>query len=311
MLRPLSPVGAHPPPSPRTQAPYAERVAWHIYVVSSHDAFAADDALGVDLEALERQVVIPLLHRLLRVLPPFGCLCRTYCSGCSRPSPPPPPRAAPQLLTLRQPQQHFTFTTHRLSMSEDPKLAMAYATALRHATVPVLKLDGSYAPRGQTVAVVAGLVARPQSGHHPLVRLHPTAWGCRSALSPVSLCMTMLRMTMPRMTAHHAPYDHAGTSRSIAHTSTRRRCATRCRPPCPTPPVAAAAVAVVEARVARVARVVLEVAAMAAVAVATATEAATRGRRRRACCRSSSSQSTRSCRSLSTATSPRARCRTW
>ena len=80
------------PPAAAPPRPYAERVAFHIYLVRNHNAFAADDAHGLDLPALERQ-----------------------------------------LLRLRVPKQHFSFTTHRISMSDDPKLAMAYATALRHA----------------------------------------------------------------------------------------------------------------------------------------------------------------------------------
>ena len=48
-----------------------------------------------------------------------------------------------QLLRLRQPQQHFSFTTHTLSMADEPRLAMAFATSLRHTAHPSLGPDGA------------------------------------------------------------------------------------------------------------------------------------------------------------------------
>ena len=91
-----------PPSSPLLDSPYAERVAFHIYVVSNHEAFAPAGAEDLELDALQRQ-----------------------------------------LLRLRQPQQHFSFTTHTLSMADEPRLAMAYATSLRHTAHPSLGLDGA------------------------------------------------------------------------------------------------------------------------------------------------------------------------
>ena len=45
---------------------------------------------------------------------------------------------------LRLPEQEFVFVTHRLSMSDDPRLSMAYSNALKAAVVPTLHMDGRF-----------------------------------------------------------------------------------------------------------------------------------------------------------------------
>ena len=98
-----------PPSSPLVRGgggshalPYAERVAFQMYVVSNHGAADhADGPEGLALAAFERG-----------------------------------------MLALRLPSQHFTFTTTHLAMHTDPTLAMAFETSLRHVTLPSVRRNG-------------------------------------------------------------------------------------------------------------------------------------------------------------------------
>ena len=92
------------PPSAELQvAQFAERVAFHLYVVHGHSSFTAEGPGFLDIEAFKLQ-----------------------------------------LLSLRLPQQHFTFTTHRINMYDDPGLALAFSTSMRHAVLPTLRMDGTF-----------------------------------------------------------------------------------------------------------------------------------------------------------------------
>ena len=86
-----------PPTAGLERSTYAERVAFHFYVVASHRSFSADGPDGLGLGVLQRG-----------------------------------------LESLRLPGQAFSFTSHHLGMAEDPRLAMAYATSVRHAVIPGL-----------------------------------------------------------------------------------------------------------------------------------------------------------------------------
>jgi hypothetical protein len=76
---------------------------------------------------------------------------------------------------LRMPSQTFVYSVHKLTLADDPSLAMAYASALRSAVVPSLMFDGRFSAIKRLYldsrvlrAALAALDVQAKAEHDPL-----------------------------------------------------------------------------------------------------------------------------------------------
>ena len=140
-------------------------------------------------------------------------LQETRCRALHRLQFQPHPHLLPlTVLRLRQPQQHFSFTTHTLSMFDEPRLAMAFTTSLRHTTTTSHPLPGGdgAAPttQQQTYLDSAALqVSNPNPSPSPSPSPSPTStFSTTTAPTPNLAARVARRRTIWGRARHSLPW---------------------------------------------------------------------------------------------------------